>query len=76
MAQHLKERQPKSRSPIKSKIGDYVTTIDQLLLLVNNKRSVVVCKHILLPAVNVSMWQFSIVMKLLNSNQINEYLKT
>jgi hypothetical protein len=66
----------KSRSPIKSKIGDFVTTSDQLLSLVRNRRSVVVYDHMLLPAVNVIMWQFSTVIQLLNSNKIKEYLKT
>lgn len=75
LKQHTHRKPRTSRVPIKHKIGKVITTPDELLLLIEERRSVVIHNHLLLPAINVSMWQFSVVMKLLNTNKINEYLK-
>lgn len=65
----------KSRTPIKSKIGVKVDGILHLMQLVDTKRSVVINDWQLLPAVNVTMWQFGIVMRMIKEGRIKEYNK-
>lgn len=65
----------KSRTPIKSKIGAKVDGILHLMQLVDTKRSVVINDWQLLPAVNVTMWQFGIVMRMIKEGRIKEYNK-
>ena len=68
------KKRRKDRAPVKSKIGLPVTDVYSLMDLANNKRSVVVYGR-LLPAVNVTMWQLSMVIRMIGNKAILEYKK-
>lgn len=71
---HKPKKYRKSRTPVKSKIGSPVTDVYALMHLAYTKRSVVVYGR-LLPAVNVTMWQLSMVVRMIGNKAILEYKK-
>lgn len=68
-----KSKKPRaSRTPIKSKIGDYVTDPEELIELAKNKKSVTFCNTIV-PACVVLNWNFAQVYRQLKDKVFRKY---